>query len=416
MLNSTLFSHQGHRVTSVLVFFFLASLLSTKSGYSYALGLLAIYSLWQVVRSPSISVQRSEAWILLWLLLFAMLGMLAAAIHGDPLDAYEVPIKFALAVVLVICCMKLPPKPAFFWMGLALGACSGLAVAYWKMLHSTEFKAYGYTGAIQFGNLSLTMGVVLLIGLFWALHNGGKRRREWMALLALGSACGLLGSYFSGTRGGWIAIPVFTTLFLLAYLRRSNLLAGLLILAAIMGSGLAVGIYSPLVQERIQAAAQDVVEYQNHGFDSAGSIGSRLAIWEASLDMLKDRPVWGWGEVQFRAELKRREQEGLLGATPASLANTHNTFIEVWVMYGGLALIALAGLLISLAWHFLLYVRHADSVLRAYSLAGLCLVMGYVVYGQTQIMLIRNNTLVFFLVMAAVLLGLLRQRRMELQR
>ena len=415
MLTANLFSHQGNRATSILVFLFLATLLSTRSGYSYALGVLALYSLWQVARSPSISLQRSEAWVLLWLLLFAVMGMSAAAIHGDPLDAYEVPIKFALAVVLIVCCMKLPPQPTFFWLGLSLGTGSGLVVAYWKMLHSTEFKAYGYTGAIQFGNLSLTMGVILLIGLFWILRNEGQRRREWVVLLSLGAACGLLGSYFSGTRGGWIALPVFMMLFVLAYLRRSNLLACVVITITIIGAGLAVGTYSPLVQERIQAVATDVVEYQSQGFESAGSIGSRLAIWEVSLDMLKDKPVWGWGEVQFREELKKREQEGRLGAAPASLANTHNTFIEVWMMYGGLALIALTGLLISLTWYFLRYVRCPDSVMRAYSLAGLCLVMGYVVYGQSQIMLIRNNTLVFFLLMTAVLMGLLRQRRIELE-
>ncbi|HRK86030.1 MAG TPA: O-antigen ligase family protein [Alcaligenes faecalis] len=415
MQTVTLFSYQGHRATSVLVFLFLASLLSTKSGYSYALGLLALYSIWQLMHSPRICLQRSEAWVLLWMSLFAALGMVAAAIHGDPLRAYEVPFKFVLAVVLVVYCMKFPPKPVFFWMGLVLGTCSGLVVAYWKMLHSTEFKAYGYTGAIQFGNLSLTMGVIALIGLLWTLHHEGPRRREWMVLLTLGVVCGLLGSYFSGTRGGWIATPVFMMLFVLAYVRRSNLLACLFILCAIVGSGLAVSTYSPLVQERIQAAAKDVVEYQSHGFDSSGSIGSRLAIWETSLDMLKDKPVWGWGEAQFRAELNKREQDGRLGTTPASLANTHNTFIEAWMMYGGLALIALIGLLISLTWHFLCYVRCSDSIMRAYALAGLCLVMGYVVYGQTQIMLIRNNTLVFFLLMAAVLMGLISQRRTELQ-
>ncbi|WP_205648992.1 O-antigen ligase family protein [Alcaligenes aquatilis] len=414
-MTDNLFSRQGSRATSILVFLFLATLLSTRSGYSYALGALVLYSLWQVMRSPSISLQRSEAWILLWLLLFAVFGMSAAAIHGDPLAEYEVPIKFALAVVLIVCCMKLPPKPAFFWLGLVTGAVSGFFVAYWKMEQSGIPKAFGYTGAIQFGNLALTLSLIQIVGLCWLLSHRSKDYFLWLAALPIGTFFGLLSSYFSGTRGGWVAIPVFLILFLLSYVRRQNFFYCFLVVMGIVLSGAIIVISSTMVQERIQAAANDVVEYQSQGFESVGSIGSRLAIWEVSLDMLKDKPVWGWGEVKFRAELKRREQDGRLGAVPASLANTHNTFIEVWMMYGGLALIALIGLLISLTWYFLRYVRCPDSVMRAYSLAGLCLVMGYVVYGQSQIMLIRNNTLVFFLLMIAVLMGMLRQRRIELE-
>lgn len=415
MLPATLFSHHGHRVTSVLVLLFLASLLSTKSAYSYVLGGFTLYAVWQFVRSPGIRLQRTETWVVSWMMLFFFFGVLAAVIHSDPFSSYEVPAKFAFAVVLIMCCIKYPPKPVFFWIGLALGALSGLAVAYWKMLHSLEFKAYGYTGAIQFGNLSLTMGIILMIGLWWACRYQGEYKKWWVTLLVLGSASGLLGSYFSGTRGGWIALPVFMFLFCLAYLRRKNLWVTVMVLTVTVGSVLAVSTYSPLVQERIQAAASDVVEYQNHGLDSAGSIGSRLAIWGASLGLLKDKPIFGLGQVQFRSELARLEHQGLLGSVPASLANTHNTFLEVWVMYGGLALLSLLGLLISLSWHFLRYVRSTDSIQQTYALAGLCLVIGYVVYSQTQVMLSRNNTLVFFLVMVAALLGLLHQRRLELQ-
>lgn len=414
MAFATLFSRQGHRITSILVFLFLASLLSTKSGYSYVLGVLALYTLWLAVRSPRMELESSEGWVLTWMGAFAVLGVVAAAWHGDPPDAYEVPAKFALGAVLVVACLKQPPKSSALWSGLIVGAISGLAVAYWKMLQSGEFKAYGYTGAIQFGNLALTMAIMLIVGLCWAFCHRCAYRRVWVAALAVGAVCGLLGSYFSGTRGGWVAILVFLMLFLLSYLRRGNLLSCLLASAAIVASGAVVTLYSPIVQERIQEVSQDLAEYQDEGAESSSSLGARFAIWQTSLDLLKEKPVLGWGEVQFRQELRKRAEAGLLGRVPASLANTHNTFLEVWVMYGGLALIALVCLMISSAWHFLACLRHPDTVMRSYALAGACLVLGYIVYSQSQVMLIRNNTLMFFLLMLAMLMGLLRQRRQEL--
>lgn len=348
--------------------------------------------------------------------LFALLGIFSAAWHGDPADAYEVPAKFALGIVLVLSCVKLPPKPAMLWAGLVAGSTSGLAVAYWKMLQSGEFKAFGYTGAIQFGNLSLTMGVILIVGLCWVLGHRCERRRLWIVALVVGAICGLLGSYFSGTRGGWVAIPVFLILFLVAFLRRGNWLPSLLASTVIVASGAAVVVYSPLVQKRIQDVSRDLAEYKDKGADSSSSLGARFAIWETSLELLKEKPVLGWGEVRFRQELRERVETGQLGEIPATLANTHNTFLEVWVMYGGLSLVALVGLMISSAWHFLSSLRHPDTVTRSYALAGVCLVLGYVVYGQTQVMLIRNNTLMFFLLMLAVLVALLRQHRLAADR
>lgn len=397
-------------MTSVLVFLFLASLLSTKSGYSYVLGVLSLYSFWQL-KGPRIAFERSEGWVLVCMGLFALLGGIAAAWHGDPADAFEVPAKFALGMVLIHCCMKQPPQPAALWSGLVVGAVSGLAVAYWKMYQIGVYKAFGFTGAIQFGNLSLTMGALLVVALCWTLRNPCENRRFWLGLLAAGVTCGLMGSYFSGTRGGWIATPVFLMLFLLSYMRRGNLLSCILASIAIIASGAIVTLYSPVLQERIQQVSHDLSEYKDEGVNSSSSLGARFAIWRASIDLLKEKPILGWGEVRFRQELHERADEGLLGQVPASLANTHNTFLEVWVMYGGLTLIALIGFLISSAWHFLSYLRDPDAIVRVYALAGVCLVLGYVVYSQSQIMLIRNNTLMFFLLILAVLMGLLRQRK-----
>lgn len=407
----TLLTGPGNRLTSVLILLFYATLLSTKDMYSYVTGALVLFSLWKAPSLRVVTLEKNEQNILLWMLAFAGISIGVTMWHGFYVRSFEVPVKFAFGVLLILSLIKYPPKPAALWSGLLVGAISGLAVASWKMWQIGEFKAFGFTGAIQFGNLALSMAVLLMVGLCWLMANDSSHRRLWFVLLALGALCGLLGSYYSGTRGGWVAIPLFIGLFLLAYVRRSNWLACGLALAVLLAAMGFLAYQSPLIKERVQEVYTDLSEYATHGSSSSSSLGARFAIWGAAWDLLKEQPVLGIGEVRFRQELQDRSQAGLVGKVPAGLANTHNTFLEVWVLYGGLSLLSLLLMMLSAAWYFLSYIRHVDSVLRSYALGGLCLIGGYVIYGQTQIMLIRNNTLLFFLLTLAVLISLMHQRR-----
>ncbi len=411
MVFSTLLAGPGNRLTSVLVFMFYATLLSTKDIYSYFVGALALFSLLKAFDLRGLALDKAEKSIVFWMLLFASVSIAATMWHGAYIRSFEVPVKFALSALLLVCLIKSPPRPAAFWAGLCAGAVSGLAVAFWKMWQVGEFKAFGFTGAIQFGNLALSMAVLQMVGLCWLIANESKNRRLWLVLLALGTVCGLLGSYYSGTRGGWVALPLFVLLFLLVYVRRHNLLGSGVLLAVLLTAMGFLAYKSPLIHERVQEAHRDLTEYEAHGSSSSSSLGARFAIWGATWSMLKEQPMLGVGEVQFRQQLQERSQAGLIGKVPAGLANTHNTFLEVWVLYGAVALLSLIALMFSAVWYFFSYIRHADSVLRSYALGGLCLVGGYAVYGQTQIMLIRNNTLLFFLITLAVLIGLMHQRR-----
>ncbi|OSZ35385.1 hypothetical protein BVZ28_07280 [Alcaligenes faecalis] len=404
-------SKQKNNIFSILVFCFYFTLLATKDAYSFFAILIVLFSLFSIRGFRCCFLSGKEKSILILFLLFSIMSIVATIVHGSYIRSFEVPVKFAFGVLVMACMLRYPPKPAAFLGGLATGAIGGLVVAWLKMMETGEFKAFGYTGAIQFGNLALTISVLLIVAVCWLSVNKVSHRRFWLSFLSFGAVCGLAGSYYSGTRGGWVAIPLFVLLFILAYVRRSNMMIS--IASIFFFSGLVVGgVYqSPLIMERIKQAHQDITEYQVNGAASSSSLGARFAIWGATWTMLEKQPLLGVGEIQFRNGLDQQEQAGLLGEVPAGLANTHNTFLEVWVWYGGIALLLLVAAMASASWYFLTYIRHTDAMLRGYALAGLCLVGGYFVYSQTQIMLIRNNTLLFFLVTLSCLLSLMKQRK-----
>lgn len=411
MISFFFLSKQKNNIFSILIFCFYFTLLTTKNAYSLFAVLIVLFSFSSIHKFRYSFLNKNEKSVLILFFLFSAVSIFVTILHGSYIRSFEVPIKFAFGVLVIACMLLTPPKPAAFLGGLATGAIGGLLVAWMKMLETGEFKAFGYTGAIQFGNLALTMSILLIVALCWLSVNKAEYRRFWIFILSFGMVCGLAGSYYSGTRGGWVAIPLFILLFMIAYIRRSNMVVSIASISVVLVVMIGAVYQSPLIMERIKQAHQDITEYQLNGAASSSSLGARFAIWEASWTMLEKQPLLGVGEIQFRNGLDQKEHAGLLGEVPAGLANTHNTFLEVWVWYGGIALLLLVAAMVSASWYFLTCIRHTDAMLRGYALAGLCLVGGYFVYGQTQIMLIRNNTLLFFLVTLSCLLSLMRQRK-----
>ncbi|WP_411053171.1 hypothetical protein, partial [Tritonibacter sp. SIMBA_163] len=113
---------------------------------------------------------------------------------------------------------------------------------------------------IQFVNLSMLLGVLCMAGLGWAVIQ--RHRLIWVALLAFGAAGGVLGSLFSGSRGGWVGFPIVLLVLYRAYGSQLSKKLKLAVLAAIIAGGATVYAVPQIgVQERIHQAFNDVALY-----------------------------------------------------------------------------------------------------------------------------------------------------------
>ncbi len=92
-----------------------------------------------------------------------------------------------------------------------------------------------------------------------------------------------------------------------------------------------------------------------------------------------------------------------------TLANTHNQFIEIWLHQGSLGLIAFLALLIASFWYFCRRLRSPSPTVRVLACCGAALPSAFAAYGLTQVILGRNNGVMFFLVSLAVLWAAMRQ-------
>ncbi len=305
-----------------------------------------------------------------------------------------------------------PPLQHFYW-GLCVGAIGAGVLALLQRFVLNMDRVPGFTHhPISFGDLALALG---LLAMCTVAHFRGTRyaAMPWLALLA-----GMLASVLSGSRGGWLALP----LVLWPLLRYGRALYGkLLWQALLLCLGLVLLAYlvpATGVAGRVAEAVSDVRGYLDHQ-DATTSVGIRLELWKASWLMFTSHPWLGVGRDQFDAALQLLASQGLLQDSPAlTYSSSHNDVLH-FLATGGLLdfaclLLMYGGPLV----FFMRVLRHgeatqatgsaataAQSADQTPALMGLVLVMCFIAFGLTDVMFWLMLPKVFYVMMLGVLTG-----------
>ena len=185
-------------------------------------------------------------------------------------------------------------------------------------------------------------------------------------LLILGWVSMLFALFFSLTRGVWVAYGLVLILCGLVRGRRAVLGA----IAGVVVCGLL-----------LMSAGEGVRGRFLSTFDSQANIG-RSQIWLANTDMIKERPLTGWGfgnYKQFRAPFYERYPEA------DTHAHAHNNFLQMWVDTGVIGLAAflfLCGAILTTGWRA--YAGQQTEPLKSLALGGWLGMVGFLIGGLTQ--------------------------------
>lgn len=197
------------------------------------------------------------------------------------------------------------------------------------------------------GNQRIVTSLVLALGASMALLQaldaaGPKQRAAWSAATLLAIA----GLALQDRRTGMVALPVLLGVLGLARQRSwSRRLAAVGLIAAL---SLAAWQFSPGVRNRIDEGLNEMRSYQPSD-TAATSWGMRLRLAEHTLDMVREKPLFGHGVGSWLGQWRQRVQPGLqisIHLTP------HDEYLLVAAQLG------LAGVLL-LAWLLLVNLRHA---------------------------------------------------------
>lgn len=363
-----------------------------------------------LVAAGYIAIRRPGLWrhidIAGWLLLsayalFAALTVVSAIVHARPGELTFVVSLVALPLYIpltLVFATHANPANARTVAALALlGVILALGVALVETGYFGLDRAGGTTiDAIRFGGTALLLGFVALVGV---PATSTPWRYLWLAapLLCL-ATLGLTGS-----RGPLVAVPilVLVALVYLVHSLRAAVIAGITLIAALTAFAVIAqgfGLFPRLVS-LFEVAAR----VGSGGTVGDESIAIRLDIYRAGIAAFLDAPWFGHGWSQITVA----PQPWFSGPVPlASYSHLHNDVLDFLVAFGlpGIACYALilaaplAGALRS----------PRDSLRRTRIYAATILCAGYLVMGQSSLMLGFEYQTVLYVALAAVILGYCR--------
>lgn len=378
-------------------------------------GLVALCSLFALLKyyykALSFLDKRSRSLIIL-LLLMTIVAVFSWWWHGSEGNVRK-ELFYALTIPVFFAVYVYRPPLLWLWLGIGAAAIAAGALAINSVYVQGSLRAgYGFLNPIPFGNLSLLAGLLCVPGLFWA---STIKKGRWLLLLFLflGLLSGTFSSVLSGTRGGWLAIPLILCFFGFVYYRHFSKKI-LLMLILVLGSAITFIWNSDELKfsQRIIAAHDQITAYQ--AGDVRSSQGGRLEMWRGALLLIQDKPLLGHGGiVAYRQALfeliekgkinsiafgrldylsmEKEQLEELIKTAESSVMfeHAHNDYLDRAVKQGAVGLFALLLFYLVPIVFFVRYVRSRDPTKKALSVSIVTLILCYAVFGLTETFLIH---------------------------
>jgi O-antigen ligase len=346
----------------------------------------------------------------LWCLDVARSGILPGL---EPVSG-TMPLWPLLAAGLLIWWRRHPPSRVGLWLGLVVGGSGVGVIAMHERFVLGAYRAGNGMNAIPFGNISLLLGVLALVAMLGRLYRSNSTLPWLTPALGLSAVAGFAASFLSGTRGGWVAVPLLAWMSYRAFrpfLPRRQLLqlAGVGWLL-VMGLVAMTAITDYGVTKRVERAIDDVRDYVLEG-NGGSSVGLRLEMWQAGGRIFMMKPLLGWGEGGIEAARDSMVARGELHPGARRHDQLHSDLVDTAARRGLLGVMALLTLYGVPAVLFAGHLRRSrDAQTRVLALSGLLIVTAYVGFGLTQSMLRDVRGMSGYLGLAMVYWVLLKAR------
>lgn len=254
---------------------------------------------------------------------------------------------------------------------------------------------------IHFGDFELILGVLSVFTINWT----GRDALLVRSLKILGFLAGMYASIASGSRGGWLALPVFLLIFIYFRYGKISLKAIMAMSLMLAMAGLLAYTLSQKIHHRVDEVASDLAAFQQGNPDT--STGVRLQLFKAAAVIAIQNPTFGVGPEGFALEMEPMKKAGKITPLAAELGKgeVHNELLSKAAGLGIFGLIAMLSVYLVPLRIFHHAMRSASVQVRQAGMLGLVFVSGFMIFGLTVETLNLTMAAAFYGLTVAVLLA-----------
>lgn len=214
---------------------------------------------------------------------------------------YDSPVHIIISVFVLLAVAK-QSNNTVKWMSHLFPLALLIALAYIIVAPNLFWgKTRLTTNALDplmFGSLSLTLGLLSLVSIKLDTNHS-----KWLIVYKLiGLAAGVYLSIVSGSRTGWMALPIIGLIWLYIEKHKFNPFKTIITIIVIAILSFSTYTTSTNVRERINAAFDELSSYQwrstNPNMNT--SIGARISFMRIAVYLFEKKPLSGWGDGNFQ--------------------------------------------------------------------------------------------------------------------
>jgi len=216
-----------------------------------------------------------------------------------------------------------------------------------------------------------------------------------------GLCAGIYLSFLSGSRGGWVAIPVFILIWGI-FITRQYVFRNLAIISIVLLLSLLLTyFFIDVVHVRIDETYQNIRDFS---FNPDTSVGIRLQQWHVAWLLFIENPMFGIGYSAFPDVMESMISRGLITEVAAGHARSevHNELLAKAVGMGIFGLLSIISIYLV---PLIIFLRSSDSENRVAPFMGICFVICFFIFGLTVEIFNLKMTASFYSLTVTLLLA-----------
>jgi O-antigen ligase len=322
---------------------------------------------------------------------------------------FDAPSRYLFAVVVFMAITRYRSSVPRV-LELAVPAASVITLALISFVPVTFWSAYPgrlsnhFIDPLIFGQIALALGVISLL-----MMRFNEKRVSFITLLQLiGAIAGIYLSIRSGSRTGWLGIPLLVFFWVMHYSMLSRWKTALLAVTAVglLMSALYFG--SSGMRPRLNDMYLETINYHWNKMNPDTNVGVRISWMRIGWHFFSIHPLSGWGDQSLEKNINdeaiavyasKASRDGIL------IAGFHNDFVANAVRYGIGGFIATVGIFLIPLLFFTYCLRYKK--VESYAMAGFGYVLIQSASSLSYHVLDFKFVASFYALMVSVLLGVI---------